>query len=258
MTTAIPVAGAVPFVDVAATPVLGHDEAMVLAETEFTRMVNLLRALSPDDWGQPTVCALWTVRDMVAHVVGMAEAQASFRQFAHDVRMAGKRDGGAMIDALNATQVRERAGVSSAVLIDRLAGIAPKAVRARRRTPAAMRNLVRFKQDPPFETERWPYGFLVDTIFTRDTWVHRLDISRATRRDMVVTAQHDGRVVANVVADWARRHGEAFTLTLTGPAGGRWRSREGGEDLELDALDFCWTVAGRSPGVGLLATPVPF
>jgi uncharacterized protein (TIGR03083 family) len=258
MTTAMPVATVGPFVDVAATPLLGHDEAMVLAETEFTRMVNLLRALTPDDWAETTACALWTVRDMVAHVVGMADAQASFRQFAHDVRMAGKRDGGAMIDALNATQVRERAGVTPSALVDRLAAIAPNAVRARRRTPAAMRSLVRFKQDPPFETERWTYGFLVDTIFTRDTWVHRLDISRATKRDMVVTAQHDGRVVANVVADWARRHGEAFRLTLTGPAGGRWRSRDGGEDLELDALDFCWTVAGRSPGIGLLGTPVPF
>jgi uncharacterized protein (TIGR03083 family) len=258
MTTAPPLAMAGPFVDVAATPALGHDEAMVLAETEFARMVDLLRDLLPDDWAKPTACALWSVRDMVAHVVGMAEAQASFRQFAHDFRMAGKRDGGAMIDALNATQVRERTGMAPWALVDRLAGVAPKAVRARRRAPAPMRKVVRFKQDPPFDTERWTYGFLVDTIFTRDTWVHRLDVSRATGRDMVVSAEHDGRLVANVVADWARRHGKAFTLTLTGPAGGRWRSGEGGETLELDALDFCWTVAGRSPGVSLLATPVPF
>jgi hypothetical protein len=45
---------------------------------------------------------------MATHVLGMAEAQASFRQFAHDFRAASKRTGGKMIDAMTATQVRER------------------------------------------------------------------------------------------------------------------------------------------------------
>jgi hypothetical protein len=121
-----------------------------------------------------------------------------------------------------------------------------------------MRKVVRFEQDPPFGTERWRYGFLVDTIFTRDTWMHRLDISRATAREMAITAQHDGRIVAGVVAEWAHRHGKPFTLTLTGPAGGTWRASGGGELVELDALEFCRTVSGRAHGQGLLATPVPF
>jgi uncharacterized protein (TIGR03083 family) len=244
--------------DVAAIRPLGHNEAMGLAGAEFARAVEMLRALGADEWAMETVCTLWTVQAMVAHVVGMAEAQASLRQFAHDFRVARKRTGGAMIDALNAAQVRDRVGLTPEQLVDRLAVAAPKAVRARRRTPAVMRRVVRFKQDPPFGTERWPYGFLVDTIFTRDTWMHRIDISRATGRQMVLSEQHDGRIVADVVADWARRHGKPFALTLTGPAGGRWRAGAGGEPIELDALDFCWTLAGRIPGSGLLATPVPF
>ena len=36
-------------------------------------------------------------------------------------------------------------------------------------------------------------------ILTRDTWMHRVDISRATGRDLVLTAEHDGRIVADVV-----------------------------------------------------------
>ena len=114
------------------------------------------------------------------------------------------------------------------------------------------------KQDPPFDAERWRFGYLVDTIFTRDTWMHRLDISRATGQPMVLTADHDGRLIADVVAEWARRHGQPFTLTLTGPAGGRWRVGDRGEHLELGALDFCWVVGSRQPGTGLLATEVPF
>jgi uncharacterized protein (TIGR03083 family) len=245
-------------VEVTTIPTLGHDEAMGLAETEFTRMVGLLRTVTADDWTRPTVCTLWTVQEMVAHVVGMAEAQASLRQFAHDFGVARKRTGGAMIDAMNASQVRDRIHLTPEQLVVRLAAAAPKAVRARRRTPALMRKLLRFKQDPPFEAERWEYGFLVDTIFTRDTWMHRIDIARATGCEMLVTPAHDGRIVAIVVAEWARRHGKAFALTLSGPAGGRWCSGDAGEAIELDALDFCATLSGRAPGSGLLATPVPF
>ena len=240
------------------TAPLGHQEAMILAATEFDRMVAQLRALGPRDWAQPTVCEPWDVRAMAAHVLGMAEAQASVRQFAHDFRAAGKRSSGKMIDEMTATQVRERAAMTPGAIVSRLAAVAPRAVRARRRTPAVARWAVRFKNDPPFDAERWRYGFLVDTIFTRDPWMHRLDISRATGRPMELTAGHDGRLVAGVVTEWARRHGQPFTLTLTGTAGGQWRSGEAGEQLELDALDFCWIAAGRQPGAGLMATKVPF
>jgi uncharacterized protein (TIGR03083 family) len=237
---------------------LGHREAMGLAETEFERMVSQLRSLSSEDWGRPTVCEQWDVRAMASHVLAMADAQASVRQFAHDFRSANKRKEGKMIDALTATQVRERSSMAPAAIIDGLAAIAPKAVKARRRTPAPVRWAVRLKQDPPFEAERWPLGYLVDTVFTRDTWMHRLDICRATGRPMVLTVEHDGRLIADVVAEWARRHGQPFTLTLTGPAGGCWHVGTGGEGIEVDALDFCWIVGSRQPGTGLLATEVPF
>jgi uncharacterized protein (TIGR03083 family) len=237
---------------------LGHSEAMGLAETEFARMVELLGSLSAEDWRQPTVCELWDVRAMASHVLGMAEAQASMRQFAHDFRAARRRSGGKMIDAMTAAQVAERASMTPEAIVCHLALIAPKAVKARRRTPALVRQLVRMKQDPPFEAERWRLSYLVDKIFTRDTWMHRLDISRATGKAMVITAPHDGRLVGDVVAEWGYRHGKAFTLTLTGPAGGHWRIGDQGEELELDALDFCLTVGSRQPGTGLLATEVPF
>ncbi len=186
---------------------------------------------------------------MAAHVLGMAEAQASFRQFAHDFRAAGKRSGGKMIDEMSATQVRERTAMTPGAIVSRLAAVAPKAVRARRRTPAPVRWAVRLKNDPPFDAERWRYGYLVDTIFTRDTWMHRLDISRATGRPMELTAGHDGRLVADVVTEWARRHGQPFTLTLTGTAaasGGQGRPGSTSSSTRS-------TSAGSSPA----GSPVP-
>ncbi len=237
---------------------LGHKEAMGLAATEFARMVEHLRTLSSEDWRQPTVCTLWDVRAMASHVLGMAEGQASMRQFAHDFRAASKRSGGKMIDAMTAAQVAERASMTPEAIVTRLASVAPKAVKARRRTPGLVRHIVRMKQDPPFDAEKWRFGFLVDKIFTRDTWMHRLDISRATGTAMVLTEAHDGRLVDDVVAEWGHRHGRPFSLTLTGTAGGQWQAGDHGEQLELDALDFCMTVGSRQPGTGLLATEVPF
>ena len=75
---------------------------------------------------------------------------------------------------------------------------------------------------PSGAIEKWEIAFLMDTIFTRDTWMHRGDIARATGRELVLTPDHDGRIVADAVADWARRHGQPFRLVLDGPAGGEF------------------------------------
>jgi hypothetical protein len=83
-------------------------------------------------------------------------------------------------------------------------------------------------------------------ILTRDVFLHRLDIARATGRGIEVDAATEGRLIADVVAEWAERHGEPFRLTLTGPAGGRYASGEGGAVFELDALDLCWILSGRA------------
>jgi hypothetical protein len=75
------------------------------------------------------------------------------------------------------------------------------------------------KEEVDGQTETWKLGYLLETILTRDPWMHRVDIARATGRDLVLTPDHDGRIVADVVAEWARRHGQPFTLELTGPIG---------------------------------------
>ena len=128
--------------------------------------------------------------------------------------------------------------------------------------PALVRR-AKLKIDGPV-VETWRLGYLVDTIYLRDLWMHRVDATDATGRELVLTADHDGRIVADVVAEWARRHGQPFSLTLTGPAGGTYSSTgsagadAAGAHLELDAVEFCRTLAGRSEATGLLTTIVPF
>ncbi len=77
-------------------------------------------------------------------------------------------------------------------------------------------------------------------------------------RELVLTPDHDGRLVADVVTEWARVHGQPYRLTLTGPAGGTWSTGTGGEEITLDAIEFCRIASGRARGEGLLAHEVPF
>jgi hypothetical protein len=76
-------------------------------------------------------------------------------------------------------------------------------------------------------------------------------------------SDHDGVIVADIVAEWTRRHGQPYRLELTGPAGGSWSSHTSGEEIVMDAIDFCRVLAGRLGPDGdkpcwLLATQVPF
>jgi uncharacterized protein (TIGR03083 family) len=238
-------------------PPLSRTEAMALAAAEYDRFLDLLRSLAPDEWRRPTECEAWDVRAMATHVLAEAESHSSLREMAHQLRAYRKAKSGPMIDAMTALQVHDRADVTPDEIVARFEHAVPRSVRARRRMPGVVRRM-RMKVDPPFEKERWPLSFLMDVIYTRDTWMHRGDISRANGRDVALTTEHDGRIVADVVAEWARRHGQPFTLTLTGAAGGTYAAGDGGEHIELDAVEFGRIVSGRATGTGLLATAVPY
>ncbi len=229
-----------------------------LAATEHERVLELLRTLSQTDWSRPTECELWDVRAMVGHMLGMMEGFTSLSQWVHQMRAGRKAAGdGPFIDGMTAAQVRERADLTVEQLVERVAIAGPRAARARGRVPAPFRHLP-LKEEVGGKTETWKLGYLLDVILTRDPWMHRGDITRATGREHVLTPEHDGRIVADVVAEWARRHGRPFTLELEGPAGGTFQHGDGGERTTLDTVEFCRILSGRAEGTGLLSTEVPF
>ncbi|MGK2947992.1 MAG: maleylpyruvate isomerase family mycothiol-dependent enzyme [Acidimicrobiales bacterium] len=245
--------------EVASIPPISRREARGLAAAENQRALEQLRSLAPADWSQPTECPGWDVRAMAAHVVGAMEGFSSYRQLVHLMRGAKKTAGpdGAFVDGMTAFQVEERAHLDVAALLERMESAAPRQARFRTKVPAPMRRST-MEESVGGVPEKWRMGYLLDVILTRDTWMHRVDIARATGREMALTAEHDGRLVADVVAEWARRHGQPFVLDLTGPAGGRFVAGEGGDELSLDAIEYCRILSGRSSGSGLLAQEVPF
>jgi uncharacterized protein (TIGR03083 family) len=237
---------------------IDRGEARRLAEEEYRRFAELTAALATQEWALPTDCAAWDVRKIALHVLGSADAQASVREFAHQMRrglpLNKQIDSHHWVDGLNELQIRERAHLSDAEIAGQLKEVGPRAVRGRWRTPPPMR-FVPLPFGPPIGWQ--PLKYLLDVGFTRDTWCHRIDICRATGRPMELTPGHDGRLVAGIVAEWAAIHGQPFELVLDGPAGGTFRQGQGGERVDIDALDFIRTLTGRLPGTGVLSNPLP-
>ncbi len=246
--------------DVTTIPSIEHREAMQLQEIELQRALELLRTLDAAQWSTQTNCPDWDVRKMWLHVLGACEAGASIRENVHQMRAGRKhsKDFSVPLESgLSAVQVAERADLTPDELIQRLERTTPKTIKGRRRTPRPAR-AIKMAIDAPV-VEKWTLGYLIDIIYLRDMWMHRIDTSHATGADLVLTAEHDGRIVADVVAEWARRHGRPFTLELTGPAGGTFTA--GGGDAErtvMDAIEFCSVLSGRGEATGLLTTIVPF
>ena len=233
-------------------------EAKVIAEEEFRRFAALTASLTDDEWARPTDCTAWDVRKVVLHVLGSGDAQASFPQFVHQlvrgVPLNRQIDSHHWVDGMNELQIRERAHLTDAELVAQLQAIGPKAVAGRWRTPAPMRHLPIPFGPPVGWVGLW---YLLDVGFTRDVWAHRIDLCAATGHRMDLTADHDGRLVADIVGEWADLHREPFELVLEGPAGGKFSQGTNGERVEIDAIEFVQVLSGRRPGTGILDHPLP-
>jgi uncharacterized protein (TIGR03083 family) len=245
--------------DVSSIQRITHHEAMQIAAVENAKFGGQLRRIGADSWTRSTDCALWDVHALAAHVVGSAAGQASPLEFARQVRrgrpLVAEIGGGFWWDGMNELQVRERAHLTPEQLIAEWDVNAARALRARTRIPRPITRLPVLKLPAP--VGRQPLSYLFDVGFTRDTWMHRIDLARATQTTLDLDPAHDGRIVADIVAEWAGTHHEPFSLTLEGPAGGQYRAGTGGEDVAIDAIEFCRILAERGHGTGILCHSLP-
>ena len=245
-------------------PPISHREGAMLGAEAYTRFADVVAGLTETQWDMPTDCDGWTVRHLVSHMVGAMRSAASFREMSSQQREIAKRikrDGGNEVDMMCQVQIDRVQGLSNAELVAECRALQNKAATGRRRTPLPLRRFVSFGVEMGSINEKWRLGYLVDVILTRDAWLHRIDLCRAIGAQPLLTPDHDGRIIADVVTEWARRHGQPYRLTLTGPAGGTYSAGDStiGQHLELDAVEFCRILSGRAAGEGqLLSTEVPF
>ena len=107
-------------------PYVTADEAHAMIRAELERFIGLVEILEPADWGRPTSCSAWTVRDILAHQAGGYASGTSYiemiRQYSHL-----PRSGQLPEDATNDFQLSERKGKSPAELITELKAVGPVA-----------------------------------------------------------------------------------------------------------------------------------
>lgn len=247
----------------AAIPPLARHEVVPLARAELERFIALAETLSPDDLNQPTDCALWTVKDVIAHQASHVVALTRVREFLDQFNPLNLRAytarGMNSLDAANQRQVDLRAEYSLAQLIAEMRDNSEQSFTGRQRFPLPLRWI---RISAPGFDERISMGQLIDITFTRDMWMHRVDIYRATGRVMKQSSDHDGRIVALVMRDVNRRlrarlNGRAIIYQLTGATGGAWLAGGNGPAealLRLDVLEFNRLASGRITPEHMLET----
>lgn len=223
------------------------DEAHQLLCTAFARFMEVIEALEPKEWQKPTACTAWNVRDIVAHQAGSYASGIGYGEMVRQY-LPSFRPGRLPEDLINARQVGERADIPPKALIAELKQVGEKAIH----NWAHGFRLVKW-MGLPHPVGGWmTLRYLMWVTHSRDTWMHRLDICRATGRPFVQTREHDGRINQLVVLDTAKKlnrrlKGRAITLVLTGTAGGAWQIGKGRPvaEIAMDALDFNVFVSGR-------------
>ncbi len=228
-------------------PLVTADEAYSLLKAQLERFMTLLDTLEPADWTRPTACTEWTVREIVAHQAGGYASGTGYREMIRQYSTRPKR-GQLPEDAINALQVRERAERTPEELVAELRAAGPIAIQKW----AYQFRIGKLLAFPHPIAGLITLRYLMWTTHSRETWMHRLDICRATGRPFEQTADQDGRIVELVMLDVAkilrRKLGTQTGLfELTGIAGGAYQigAGEPAVTVQMDALDFNIFTSGR-------------
>ncbi len=194
-------------------------------------LITLLRRLEPADWQRPTVCALWSVRDIVAHLLDDDLRRLSFHRDGQPPPAAAIDSYAALVASINRMNnewVAVARRMSPRLLVELLEVTGPMVVDL-------------FRSINPDAPAHWPvawagedasaHWFDVGRDYT-ERWLHQQQI-----RDAVGAASLAGRewlhpVLALFVRALPvpyravkRPEGTAVALAVEGPAGGDWTLR---------------------------------
>ena len=188
---------------------------------------------------------------MLAHQAGGYASGSGYLELIRQYS-ARPQNGQLPEDAINALQIRERQDKSPDEIIAELRQVGPPAIHNwayRFRLAKQLTRLIKVSH-PVSGTISFEY--LMWVIHSRDTWMHRLDICRATDHHFEQSADHDGRIAALVMLDVAksltpRLNNQALIFELTGVAGGTWKVGAGQAvaTVRMDVLDFNIFASGR-------------
>ncbi len=179
-------------------PLPGPGDGLRVGRAQHLRLIDEVRDLTPEQWDTVTECPAWTVRDMVGHVASAARFPGNPLLFIVDAQIGRFRyRGRSSLDAANEVGIDRHRSLSTAELLELLR----RRTMSGRDTPGWMRRRLTNDAALPSYTT---IGSFVDTILTRDTWLHRHDIGRAVGREPV-SDPSDAEVVEQVIRDLGPR-----------------------------------------------------
>ncbi len=225
---------------------LNGERARRAAAFQYAALGAELKQLDADEWQRQTECDRWDVHAVVAHLVGWMEALTSLKELRHQVRAGwGRRkELGNILDAVNEVQVDDRSKLDPAALIARYEEMYPRFLARRARMGKVGRAIPLYD---PVVVGVTNLGFFANVIFTRDTFMHRIDVAVAVGKT-VELAQEDGWILADVVKDWSQRRKVDGTIEIAGV--GVFRAATGSRcEISGSGADLCRVLSGRAdPG----------
>ena len=195
--------------------------ALVGASNEsWAEIVELARSLEPDDWGRPTPCVGWSVKDVLAHL-GHVEGFL-VHQFDQPEPLADFKGEGSPLDQATGAGVAARRAWSPAQVFDEI-----------QRAAEATRLLLSQPDLAWHETALTPVGpaprHVAVEMRVNDVYLHLLDVRTAIGRPIDVPAVPGakkvaiGRAVRLSPWAWAKKVGavdsQRLRLSLTGAVG---------------------------------------
>jgi uncharacterized protein (TIGR03083 family) len=186
---------------------------------------GLLRGFGPGQWGQPTICPGWDVKDVAAHVLGDHVGRLS----RHRDGYAGHRprDGEALpafLDRINDEWVTAARRLSPRLLVDQLTLLGNQIAEF---WQAVDLNVV---GEPVSWAGPAPAPAWLDAARDfSEYWTHHQQICEATGASGLTTPEYLGPVIDTFMRALPHtlRHatapeGAVLQLTVTGPGGGQW------------------------------------
>jgi len=204
------------------------------------QLIALLRSLSPTDWDRPTACALWSVRDLAAHLLDDDLRRLSSQRDRQPLPAGAAIESHAalvaFVNRMNGEWVAAARRLSPRLLTDLLELTGPWVVDLFRSIDSAAPAhwAVSWAGE-----ERSAHWFDVGRDYT-ERWLHQQQM-----RDAVGAPALTGRewlhpvldlfvrALPNTFREIVREEGTSLRLAITGPAGGEWTLRRDAGDWRL-------------------------
>jgi uncharacterized protein (TIGR03083 family) len=203
-------------------------------------LMTLLRGLGPSDWERPTACALWSVKDIAAHLLDGSLRRLSLGRDRWTVTPvpppASHAELVAYLNRLNAEWTAAARRLSPPVLLDWLDRTGPQ-------VHAFFRSLD--PHAPALFSVAWageassPNWFDIAREYT-ERWLHQQQIRQAvgapgltSREWLYPTLDIFMRALPFTYRDVVADAGQSISFDITGEAGGVWTLRRGPDQWSL-------------------------